>query len=488
MSKSKKQQNSLPIQLVKIFSYIDENEKTFVKTLSNAVSIKSVSADPDLRNDVVKMMKWADVKLQGLGATTELCDIGVQVLNDKTVPLPPILLGTLGNDPKKNTICLYGHLDVQPADISDGWDSEPFILTERNNKLYGRGSTDDKGPVLGWFHAIEAFQNTGTDLPVNLKFVFEGMEESGSIGLDELLVKKKNTFFNDVDYVCISDSYWLGTEKPCLTYGLRGMCCFGVEIEGSSKDLHSGMYGGTVYEAMSDLIYVLNQLVDVKGNILIPNINEDVEPLNEKEKDLYDKIEFDVDTYIKEIGATKPLQETKEQLLMSNWRYPSLSIHGIEGGFSGPGFKTVIPRKVIGKFSIRLVPNQEPLKITEIVKSYIQSIWEKRQSPNKLKVITEGDGGNCWMTDPFNPHYLAAHKATESVYNIEPDYTRGGGSIPVTLTLQEVTGKNVLLLPMGSGDDGAHSQNEKIELRNYIEGTKLMAAYFYEVSKINKAN
>ncbi|CAH1710000.1 unnamed protein product [Aphis gossypii] len=436
MSKSKKQQNSLPIQLVKIFSYIDENEKTFVKTLSNAVSIKSVSADPDLRNDVVKMMKWADVKLQGLGATTELCDIGVQVLNDKTVPLPPILLGTLGNDPKKNTICLYGHLDVQPADISDGWDSEPFILTERNNKLYGRGSTDDKGPVLGWFHAIEAFQNTGTDLPVNLKFVFEGMEESGSIGLDELLVKKKNTFFNDVDYVCISDSYWLGTEKPCLTYGLRGMCCFGVEIEGSSKDLHSGMYGGTVYEAMSDLIYVLNQLVDVKGNILIPNINEDVEPLNEKEKELYDKIEFDVDTYIKEIGATKPLQETKEQLLMSNWRYPSLSIHGIEGGFSGPGFKTVIPRKVIGKFSIRLVPNQEPLKITEIVKSYIQSIWEKRQSPNKLKVITEGDGGNCWMTDPFNPHYLAAHKATESVYNIEPDYTRGGGSIPVTLTLQ----------------------------------------------------
>lgn len=488
MSKNKKQQNSLPTQLVKIFSYIDENEKTFVKTLSNAVSIKSVSADPDLRNDVVKMMKWAEVKLQALGTTTELCDIGVQVLNDKTVPLPPILLGTLGNDPKKNTICLYGHLDVQPADISDGWDSEPFILTERNNKLYGRGSTDDKGPVLGWFHAIEAFQNTETDLPVNLKFVFEGMEESGSIGLDELLIKKKNTFFKDVDYVCISDSYWLGTEKPCLTYGLRGLCCFGVEIEGSSKDLHSGMYGGTVYEAMSDLIYVLNQLVDVKGNILIPNINEDVEPLNEKEKELYDKIEFDVDTYIKEIGASKPLQETKEQLLMSNWRYPSLSIHGIEGGFSGPGFKTVIPRKVIGKFSIRLVPNQEPLKITEIVKSYIQSIWEKRQSPNKLKVITEGDGGNCWITDPFNPHYLAAHKATESVYNIEPDYTRGGGSIPVTLTLQEVTGKNVLLLPMGSGDDGAHSQNEKIELRNYIEGTKLMAAYFYEVSKITKAN
>ncbi|XP_008184491.1 cytosolic non-specific dipeptidase [Acyrthosiphon pisum] len=487
MSKNKRQQSALPTQLVKIFSYVDENEKKFVETLSQVVSIKSVSADPDLRPEVVRMIKWAEVKLQALGATTELCDIGEQVLSGKTVPLPPVLIGSLGNDPKKNTICLYGHLDVQPADISDGWDSEPFILTERNNKLYGRGSTDDKGPVLGWLHAIEAYQNTGTDLPVNLKFVFEGMEESGSIGLDELLIKKKNTFFNDVDFVCISDSYWLGTEKPCLTYGLRGMCCFGIEIEGSSKDLHSGMYGGTVYEAMSDLIYVLDQLVDVKGNILIPNINEDVEPLYENEKGLYDEIEFDVDTYINEIGASKPLQETKEQLLMSNWRYPSLSIHGIEGAFSGPGFKTVIPRKVIGKFSIRLVPNQEPLKIAEIVKSYIQSVWEKRQSPNKLQIVTEGDGGNPWRTDPFNPHYIAAHRATQCVYNIEPDYTRGGGSIPVTLTLQEVTGKNVLLLPMGSGDDGAHSQNEKIELRNYIEGTKLMAAYFYEVSKMYNA-
>ncbi|XP_050421082.1 cytosolic non-specific dipeptidase isoform X2 [Adelges cooleyi] len=429
------------------------------------------------------MMEWAKSKLLALGAVAELYDIGSQVLNGVSVPLPPVILGNLGKNPKKLTVCLYGHLDVQPADKSDGWSSEPFVLTERDDKLYGRGSTDDKGPVLGWLHAIEAYQQTGTELPINLKFVFEGMEESGSIGLDELLTKEKDTFFNDVDYVCISDSYWLGTEKPCLTYGLRGMCCFGIEIEGSTKDLHSGMYGGTVYEAMSDLIYVLNQLVDIKGNILIPDINEGIEPLSEKEKELYNKIKFDVNTYCKEIGACKPLKESKEELLMSNWRYPSLSIHGIEGAFSGSGFKTVIPRKVIGKFSIRLVPNQDPCKIADIVKAYINKIWQDRQSPNNLKIIMEGEGGNPWMTDPFNAHYLAAHKATETVYNIEPDYTRGGGSIPVTLTLQELTGKNVLLLPMGAGDDGAHSQNEKLDLRNYIEGTKLMAAYFYEVSK-----
>ncbi|XP_050543641.1 cytosolic non-specific dipeptidase isoform X1 [Daktulosphaira vitifoliae] len=470
--------------LAKVFSYIDENKGKFVETLSQAVAIKSVSADPTLRNEVFKMMEWAKTKLLALGAVVELCDIGSQVLDGKNVPLPPVLLGSLGKNPKKTTVCLYGHLDVQPADKSDGWATEPFVLTERDDKLFGRGSTDDKGPVLGWLHAIEAFQNTGSELPVNLKFVFEGMEESGSIGLDKLLMKQKETFFNDVDFVCISDSYWLGTEKPCLTYGLRGMCCFGIEIEGSSKDLHSGMFGGIVYEAMSDLIYVLSQLVDIKGNILIPGINEGVEPLSEKEKELYNKIKFDVDHYCNEIGAYKPLKETKEELLMSNWRYPSLSIHGIEGAFSGSGFKTVIPRKVIGKFSIRLVPNQDPSRIAQIAKAYINKIWEDRQSPNKLNIITEGDGGNPWMTDPFNAHYLAAHNATEMVYSIEPDYTRGGGSIPVTLTLQEVTGKNVLLLPMGAGDDGAHSQNEKIDVRNYIEGTKLMAAYLHEVSKI----
>ncbi|XP_022162428.1 cytosolic non-specific dipeptidase-like [Myzus persicae] len=470
--------------LTDVFRYIDDNKNKFLETLSQAVSIKSISADPELRNEVIKMMQWAQAKLKTLGADVELCDIGQQTFNDKKVQLPPVLIGTLGNNKSKTTICLYGHLDVQPADISDGWASEPFVLTEKNGKLYGRGSSDDKGPVLGWLHAIEAFQNTGIDLPVNLKFVFEGMEESGSIGLDELLIQKKETFLKDVDYVCISDSYWLGTDKPCLTYGLRGMASFFVEVEGSSKDLHSGMYGGTVYEAMSDLLYILDQLVDVKGKILIPGFDEGVEPLSEKEKELYEKIEFDVDAYISEIGAYKSQKATKEELLMSNWRYPSLSIHGIEGAFSGSGFKTVIPRKVTGKFSIRLVPNQIPSRISEIVKNYVQSVWEKRQSPNKFKIYTANEGGNPWKTDPFNDHFLAAHKATKTVYNVEPDYTRCGGSIPVTLTLQEVTGKSVMLLPMGAGDDSAHSQNEKIDVRNYIEGTKLMAAYLYEVSKI----
>ncbi|XP_050543642.1 cytosolic non-specific dipeptidase isoform X2 [Daktulosphaira vitifoliae] len=470
--------------LAKVFRYIEQEKNNFVENLKNAVSIKSVSADPNLRFEVLKMMNWANNKLKILGAEVELCETGIQVMNNEKIELPPVLMGKLGNNTSKKTICLYGHLDVQPADISDGWSSEPFILTKRDDKLYGRGSSDDKGPVLGWMHAIEAYQQTGTELPVNLKFIFEGMEESGSIGLSELLSKRKDTFFSDVDYVCVSDSYWLGTEKPCLTYGLRGMCSFGVEIKGSSKDLHSGMYGGIVFEAMSDLIHILDKLVDHKGKILIPGIYNDVEPLSEKEKELFMKLDFNVDNHLTDIGVSKPLKETKEDLLINNWRKPSLSIHGIEGAFSGSGFKTVIPRKVIGKFSIRLVPNQDPKKVSDQVKSYINSIWNSRKSPNKLKIIQSNDGEIPWITDPFNSHFMAAHRATEIVYNSEPDYTICGGSIPITLTLEKITGKSVLLLPMGAGDDGAHSQDEKINLLNYIEGTKLMAAYLYEVSKI----
>lgn len=170
-----------------------------------------------------------------------------QTLPDGTIlGLPPVLLATLGDDSAKKTVLVYGHLDVQPALKSDGWDTEPFELVEKDGKLFGRGATDDKGPVLGWIHALQAYKAINADIPVNLKFVFEGMEESGSEGLDDLVFSLKDTFLKNVDYCVISDNYWLGKSKPCLTYGLRGVCYFFIEIECAQKDLHSGVFGGTV--------------------------------------------------------------------------------------------------------------------------------------------------------------------------------------------------------------------------------------------------
>ncbi|XP_049818321.1 cytosolic non-specific dipeptidase [Aethina tumida] len=476
---------TLPEPLIKLFKHIDDNKASYIATLKEAVAIQSVSAWATKRGEVRKMIEWAAARLQKLGAQTELKELGNQTLPDgTTLELPPCLFGQLGNDPKKKTVLVYGHLDVQPAALSDGWDSEPFVLTERDGKLFGRGSSDDKGPVLCWIHAIEAYQALGIDVPVNVKFVFEGMEESGSVGLDELLFSEKDKFLKGTDYVCISDNYWLGKNKPCITYGLRGVCYFFVEVECAVKDLHSGVFGGTVHEGMTDLIYLLNTLVDKDGKIQIEGLYNEVAQLSDHEKKIYEKIDFSVDEYRADVGCKQLMHnEKKEGILMHRWRYPSLSIHGIEGAFSEPGQKTVIPRKVIGKFSIRIVPNQEPKQIEKYVVEHMQKMWAKRGSPNKMKAFM-ADGGHPWTEDPAHPHYEAASRATQHVYNVEPDMTREGGSIPVTLTLQQATGKNVLLLPVGAGDDGAHSQNEKVDVRNYIGGTKLLGAYLYEVSQL----
>ncbi len=469
----------------KVFAYINDHRDEFVKTLAESVAIKSVSGWPQNRDDCVKMMHYAGDKLKAIGATNiEYADVGVQP-ELGGIKLPPVLLGQLGADPAKKTLLVYGHLDVQPALKEDGWDFEPFELTEKDGKLYGRGASDDKGPVLGWIHALKAFKATQTEIPVNVKFCFEGMEESGSEGLDELLEARKNTeFLSNVDYVCISDNYWLGKKKPCITYGLRGICYFFVEVGCAAKDLHSGVFGGAVPEAMADLIYLMNTLIDKEGKILVDGIMDSVAEVTPQELATYDKMDFDVEDFRKDVGCNRLMYPgDKAKTLMSRWRFPSLSLHGIQGAFAEPGSKTVIPRSVIGKFSIRIVPNQTPDEIEKLVCNYLKKKWAERGSANNFKV-SMGHGGRCWVSDPDHPNYVAGRRATKKVYGVEPDLTREGGSIPVTLSLQEATGKNVMLLPMGACDDGAHSQNEKIDERNYMEGTKLLAAYIHELGNV----
>ena len=225
---------------------------------------------------------------------------------------------------------------------------------------------------------------------------------------------------------------------------------------------------------MPDLIYLLNTLVNEKGEILVEGLLDDVAPVTPNEHEIYKDIEFDVAELRADVGAKRLRHnEDKTQILMHRWRNPSLSIHGIEGAFSEPGSKTVIPAKVIGKFSIRIVPNQTPQKVEELVVKYLNKKWSERGSYNTMKV-SMSHGGRPWVSDPNHANYRAGELATKHVYKVKPDLTREGGSIPVTLTFEEATGKNVLLLPMGAADDGAHSQNEKIDKRNYIEGVNIL--------------
>ncbi|KAJ1347038.1 hypothetical protein KIN20_001978 [Parelaphostrongylus tenuis] len=443
------------MNLEQIFRDIDASYDHYKDILAEAVAIESVSGDPCRRPQTINMVHWTKERLEELGARCTLEDLGNQTIDGKEIPLPPVLLGQLGDDKKKKTVLVYGHLDVQPAAKEDGWNTEPFMLSESGNKLFGRGASDDKGPVLCWIHAVKMLQKHKVELPVNIKFCFEAMEESGSIGLEGVLEKNKKKFFADVDFTCISDSYWLGTTKPCLTNGLRGICSFKVEVTGLQQDLHSGVYGGVVHEPLADLLWVMSQLTSVDNRILIPGIYDDVAPMTVEESALYDKIDFNVQ---------------------------DLSVHGIEGAFSGIGEKTVIPSRVVGNFSIRTVPYMEPEKVNKMVIDFLNELWRRRGSPNIFRPHL-GHHALPWVADPNDANFKAGERAMKLVHGVDPDYIREGCTIPITLTFQELTGKSVLLLPLGAADDMAHSQNEKINKTNYVDGVKTLLAYLVELGK-----
>ncbi|KAB0800705.1 hypothetical protein PPYR_06444 [Photinus pyralis] len=476
----------VPTALEELFKYIDKNTSRYIETLREAVAIRSVSSLEECREETCKMVNWTAGHLRKLGVEVCLKEIGTQVFpSGNEVKFPPVLLGTLGNDPKKKTICIYGHLDVQPALKDDGWNTEPFEMAECDGRLYGRGAADDKGPVLACIQAIEAFQAVHVELPVNIKILFEAMEECGSLGLEGLVTSEKDSFFKDVDYICICDGSWLGKDTPCIVYGLRGCCFFRLTVECASQDLHSGVHGGMVHEAMADLTYLLSSLTDKDGRLLITDIYNSVPPLHAGEQDIYTNIDFDTSVYGNDIGAVKLLRQDKADLLLNGWRYPSLSIHGIEGAHGEFGLKCVIPGKVTGKFSIRIVENQSPEEVKKLVTDYLTKKWQERGSATRI-MVTMTASALPWHEDPHHPHYLATQKATKYIYKKDGDLIRAGGTMPIITTLKKITGKNIINVALSAGDDNIHAQNEKIDKNNYISGTKFMAAYLYEVSRIEK--
>nr|XP_054958344.1 beta-Ala-His dipeptidase isoform X6 [Pan paniscus] len=299
------------------------------------------------------------------------------------------------------------------------------------------------------------------DLPVNIKFIIEGMEEAGSVALEELVEKEKDRFFSGVDYIVISDNLWISQRKPAITYGTRGNSYFMVEVKCRDQDFHSGTFGGILHEPMADLVALLGSLVDSSGHILVPGIYDEVVPLTEEEINTYKAIHLDLEEYRNSSRVEKFLFDTKEEILMHLWRYPSLSIHGIEGAFDEPGAKTVIPGRVIGKFSIRLVPHMNVSVVEKQVTRHLEDVFSKRNSSNKM-VVSMALGLHPWIANINDTQYLAAKRAIRTVFGTEPDMIRDGSTIPIAKMFQEIVHKSVVLIPLGAVDDGEHSQNEKI--------------------------
>uniref|UniRef100_A0A8C0ZRZ4 Peptidase M20 dimerisation domain-containing protein n=1 Tax=Castor canadensis TaxID=51338 RepID=A0A8C0ZRZ4_CASCN len=331
----------------------------------------------------------------------------------------------------------------------------------------------------------EKDNNTNKKNCIYLEFILEGMEEAGSVALEELVTKEKHRFFSSVDYIVISDNLWISRTKPALTYGTRGNSYFMVEVKCRDQDFHSGTFGGILNEPMAELIALLDSLVDSTGHILIPGIYDQVAPLTEEEKKTYETIDLDLEEYQNSSQVEKFLYGTKEEILMHLWRYPSLSIHGIEGAFDKPGTKTVIPGRVVGKFSIRLVPHMNVSVVEKQVTSHLEAVFSKRNSSNQMSVSL-ALGLQPWITNINDNQYLAAKAAIKTVFGIEPDMIQDGSTIPIARIFQDIIQKSVMMLPLGAVDDGEHSQNEKINRWNYIEGSKLFAAFFLELAKLHE--
>lgn len=466
--------------------YVENNSAAFVNRLKAAVAHKSVSGDPTLRPIVIETGKWLKTQLENLGVTVKLHDLGKQ--QDTDLQLPYLVLGSIGTDTSKKTVLVYGHYDVMPATSWQG-SSDPFVLDVQGDEMFGRGSTDDKGPVMGWLNVLDAHQNLGLPLPVNIRFLFEGMEEVGSPGLDQFIadeVQKGATgFFHGVDCVCITDNYWLTTRRPVLTYGVRGIAYFTMDITGAKEDLHSGLYGRMIHEPMTDMVKLLSKLVETTGVITVPGVENQVPPPTEEERESYRLLDYQLSDLRNDTGGRKvELSEEPADLLMGRMRFPSLSIHGIRGTFdTNDGLKTIIPANIQARFSLRLVEPLTPVNVKPLVTTFLRAEFEKLNSKNHMEVNYKG-GGLPWVGNRNHWNYQAADAATKTVWgsSLYPNYVREGGSIPVALTFSEKLDKNVLLLPMGQSNDGAHSALEKLNVSNYIKGTTVFGEYLYQLA------
>ena len=449
---------------------MSEEMKNYLKKL---ISIPSVSSDPGKKQDCLKTADLVLSKLKELGADAKLVSNAVKGRN-------PLIFGKFGSDSTKKTIMFYCHYDVQPALNEDGWSTEPFTVVEQDGYLYGRGTSDDKGPIVVVNQAIKELQQSG-NLPVNVCWLYEGEEESGSSGFEET-VAKEYKYFPKIDGLMVCDTAWFGDRVPSMDYGFRGLCGASIEISGPDKDQHSGQFGGAFREPMVDLVNLLSRLISLDGKILVEGVYDSVKPLTDEEKKLYDNIEFNIKEFKQSIGYTTKWQnEDPKSLLMNLWRNPSLSIHGIEGAFFGPGSKTVIPAKVIGKASIRLVPDQKAEEISKLFEKYLTKEFAKLKSPNKLAVRTFF--GDWWYGDINNFLFKANTKAIREYWKMEPAYVRSGGSIPIIPFMEKLFKTPAIGISTGQSSDGAHSQNERLRIENFEGSKEVIKLMLQEIGK-----
>jgi acetylornithine deacetylase/succinyl-diaminopimelate desuccinylase-like protein len=446
-----------------VSDYIESNKDKFQGELFDLLRIPSISTDSDHKNDIKDAANFLINQLQALDLDR------VELFETEG---NPIVYGELITDPSKPTVLVYGHYDVQPPDPMDKWETPPFEPTVRNGDIYARGASDDKGQSYTHVKALEAYQKTDTEFPVNIKFIFEGEEEIGSPSLVPFI--KEHSDLLACDMVLISDTAMFAEDTPSITYGLRGLAYMQIEVEGPNRDLHSGVYGGAVDNPANVLCKIIAQLKDDDGVIQIPGFYDDVVPLSDKDREAYQELPFDEDDYKQKLGLDALSGEKGYSTLERTSARPTLDVNGLWSGYQGEGAKTVLPAKAGAKVSMRLVPDQDPKKIAKLFKEYIESL-----APDTVDItVKEHHGGHPALTDLSFYGLQAAGDAFEEVYGKEPLFTREGGSIPIVADFKKVLGAQSILMGFGLNSDAIHSPNEKFALKDFFRGIHTSAKFF----------
>ncbi len=448
-------------------NYLDAHRAQFEEELKALIRIPSVSAQPTHSDDVRKAAEFVRDNLRSIGVPADLIE----------TPGHPIVYGERLDAPGKPTVLIYGHYDVQPPEPLEPWLSPPFEPTIREGNLFARGATDDKGQMFTHLKAVEAWLKTVGQLPVNVKFLIEGEEEVGGANLENYVSLNKAKLACDV--AVISDTSQFAPGIPAITYGLRGLAYFELLVEGANIDLHSGTYGGAVANPLNALCQMIASLKDGDGRIQIAGFYDDVRPLEDWERQAWAKLPFDEAMYQKGLGVIGLFGEKGFSTLERSWARPTCDVHGLWGGYSGPGPKTVLPRKAGAKLSFRLVPNQDPKRVAELLKAHLKAVCP----PGVTYELIEQHGAPAALVEVDTPAARAASKAIEASFGTPPVFMRGGGSIPVVGLIKTQLGVDTLLLGWGQEDDNLHGPNEKFCLADFHLGIKASAHLLAELAR-----
>ncbi len=454
-----------------VIDYLSQNKARFVSELCEYVRFPSVSAQPQHRSDLRACAGWVVQQCRRIGLEARLC----------STPGHPIVIARTPRAKAKGRrrphFVVYGHYDVQPPEPLDLWKSPPFEPRVHNGVLYGRGACDNKGQNLAHLKAVEAYLKTGTELPCDITFVIEGEEEVGSTSLASFLRAHREDLACDA--IVISDTGMPSLKHPALTYGLRGIVAFEVTLHGPSRDLHSGIFGGTVDNPAMALCQLLGQMRDKNGRVTVPGFYDGVQPLSAYERKQFGRLPFKAEDYQKLLGVPKLFGERGFTPLEQRSARPTFEINGLTSGYQGEGSKTIVPAWARAKVTVRLVPNQDPDQVMKRIRQHL----EKRCPPTVRLEIKAAHGAEPYLVSPTGPQAQAALRALKSAFGCEPVLVREGGSIPIVNEFKKILHADALMVGLGLPDDNAHSPNEKFDLRCFAKGQLMSAHLWQELSR-----